>query len=154
MDCREQALKLISFKDRTEKELRRRLEEKEYNEGEIEETIEFLKNYGYVDDARYARRFAADSVKLKSHGPGRIKTELLRKGIDRDTIEIVLEEMETDPREELEAAMERRFSSADLGNPKERSRVFGYFARRGYSPHDIWGVINSRSSFKDVDFEE
>ena len=151
MDCREQALKLISFKDRTEKELRDRLEEKECTEDEIEETIEFLKNYGYIDDARYARRFAADSIKLRNHGPGRIRTELLRKGIDRDTIEIVLEEMETDPREQLEAAMERRFSSADLGNPKERNRIFGYFARRGYSPRDIWGVINSRCAFQDVD---
>lgn len=154
MDCREQALKLISFRDRTEKELRDRLEEKEYNEDEIEETIDFLKNYGYIDDSRYARRFAADSVKLKGHGPGRIKTELLRKGIDRETVEIVLEEMETDPREQLEAIMERRFSGADLGSHKERNRIFAYFARRGYSPRDIWGVINSRCAFQDVDFEE
>ena len=156
IDCREQALKLLSFKDRTEKELRDRLRDKGYSEGEIEETIEFLKEYKYIDDALYARRFAADSVKLKGHGPGRIRTELLRRGIDRDTIEIVLEEMETDPREQIETTMERRFSSADLGNPKERNRIFGYFARRGYSPRDIWGVINSRCAFRDVDtdFEE
>ena len=154
MDCREQALKLLSFKDRTEKELRGRLGEKGYSEDEIEETIEFLKEYKYIDDASYARKYASDGIKLKGHGPGRIKTELLHKGIDRGTVEEVLEEMETDPREQIEELMERRFSSADLGNPKERNRIFGYFARRGYSPHDIWGVINSRSSFKDVDFEE
>lgn len=157
MDCREQALKFLSFSDRTEKELRDRLGEKGYGEEEVEDTLAFLKDYGYIDDRRYARKFAGDSVRLKGHGPGRIRTELLRKGVGRDVVDEVLEEMETDPREQLEAAMERRFAGADLSNPKERNRIFGYFARRGYSPHDIWGAINSRSSFSDIDsgnFEE
>lgn len=157
MDFKEYALKLLSFSDRTESELRKRLSEKGCGDEEAEAVVAFLKEYGYIDDARYARRYAADSLKLKGHGPGRIRADLLRKGIDRELAYAVLEEIEDDPRERIEAEMERRFSGADLSSRKERNRIFGYFARRGFAPHDIWGAINGKSSFDDVDpeyFEE
>ncbi len=157
MDCREQALKFLSFSDRTEKEMRARLERNGYSKEDIEDTLAFLKDYNYIDDERYARKYASDSVRLKGHGPGRIRAELARKGIGRDIVDKALEEMGADPREQLEAIMDRRFDGADLSSAKERNRIFGYFARRGYSPHDIWGVINSRCSFGDIDsdnFEE
>ncbi len=156
MDCREQALKLLSFSDRTEREMRKRLAEKGFDETDIDETLDFLTEYSYIDDRRYAAKYAADSVKLKGHGPGRIRAGLLQKGVSRDIVDETIDEMETDPREQLDAAMERRFANADLSNPKERNRIFSYFARRGYSPHDIWGAINGRSAFEDIDdnFEE
>ncbi len=154
MDCKEYALKLLSFSDRTENELKKRLAEKGYGEDDIEGTADFLKNYDYINDSRYAQKYAADSVRLKGHGPGRIRAELLRRGVERDVIDLALDGVETDPRQQLEAAMERRFAGADLSSRRERERIFSYFARRGFSPHDIWGVINSKSSFDDVNCEE
>ncbi len=154
MDCREQAVRLIAVKDRTEKEMRDRLAQKGFGPDEIDETVEFLKNYKYIDDAEYARRYAADGVNLKGWGPGRIRTELLRRGISRETVDQTLEQMEADPREQIDLIMERRFSNSDLSNRNERNRIFGYFARRGYNSHDIWGAINSRCAFRDIEYEE
>ena len=156
MDCREYALKLLSFSDRTENELRKRLEEKGFDGGDIDGALDFLKDYGYIDDARYAQKYAADSVRLKGHGPGRIRADLLRKGVSRESIDAAIDGLDTDPRERIEAEMEHRFDGADLSSRRERNRIFGYFARRGFSPHDIWGAINAKSSFDDIDgdFEE
>ena len=42
---RECALALLEFRDRTERELRQKLKEREYSAGEIEETVLFLKEY-------------------------------------------------------------------------------------------------------------
>ena len=44
INCRDYALRLIEFRDRTEKELRDKLLEKGYDENTIEDEIEFLKN--------------------------------------------------------------------------------------------------------------
>lgn len=155
--CREAALKLFSFKDRTEAELCKRLAEKGFDEREIAETMAFAVEYGYIDDRRYAQRYISDGINLRGHGFGRIKTELLRKGIDRLLVEeeiALAEEAEADPRERIAEIIDSRFANADLGSQRERNRIFGYFARRGYAPRDIWGVINDKSAFKDVYWEE
>ena len=152
INSKDYALKLIAFKDRTEKEIRTKLKEKNYNEPEIEEAVEFLKNYGYVNDLRYASHFTNDAINLKKWGKARIRTELLRKGVDRDIVDKTLEEafLETDP-ERLFSQMESRFKNADFSNMKERTRIFNFYLRRGYSPEEIKGAMNKMSSFRDIE---
>ncbi len=154
MDCKNSAIKLLTFRDRTEKELRDRLTEKGFEEGEIEETLELLKGYGYIDDERYAKKFVSDGINVRGHGPGRIKIELLKKGVDREIIEAALENENPDPREQIAQILGRRFSDSDLSNPKERSRILGYFARRGYAVRDVISAVNERCAFEDIDTEE
>ena len=52
---RECALALLEFRDRTERELRQKLKEREYSAGEIEETVLFLKEYRYLLIARHKK---------------------------------------------------------------------------------------------------
>ncbi len=154
MNCKDYAVKILSIKDRTEKELRDKLREKKYPEDEIDGAVEDMKGYGYIDDARYAARFAADGFNLRGHGSARIKTDLIKKGVSRDIVDSVLEQNQTDPRERIREVLKVRFSSADLSNPKERNRILGFFSRRGYSYRDVIGVINDICAFENIDFEE
>lgn len=152
------AAKIIAVKDRTEKELIDKLSEKGYDEKEIAEAMAFAVEYGYIDDRAYTKKYISDGINVRNHGFGRIRTELLRRGIDRcladEEIELAKEAIEVDFGEKIDEIMERRFSGADLSNPKERNRIFGYFARRGYAPNEIWGAINRKSAFKDISSEE
>ena len=66
INIREYALRLITIKDRTEKELRDKLKEKNFDENTIEEEIEFLSNYGYINDKRYAEHFTSDAIIIVS----------------------------------------------------------------------------------------
>ncbi len=150
MNCKDYAVKILSIKDRTEKELRDKLKEKNYPADEIDGAIEAMKGYGYIDDARYAARFAADGFNLRGHGPARIKADLIKKGVSRDTVDSVLEQNQTDPREKIGEVLRGRFGSADLSSPKERNRIVGYFARRGYSYRDLIGAINDVCAFEDI----
>ena len=54
---RECALALLEFRDRTERELRQKLKEREYGPEEIEETVRFLREYRYLDDEASAGRY-------------------------------------------------------------------------------------------------
>ena len=151
-NSKDYSLKLIAIKDRTEKEIRTKLKEKNYDELQIEEAVEFLVSYGYINDSRYAEHFTNDAINLKKWGKARIRTELLRKGVDRDTIDKTLQEAfsEIDP-DRLLSQMESRFGNADFSNMKERTRIFNFYLRRGYSPEEIKGAMNRMSSFRDIE---
>ena len=152
INSRDYCLKLITIKDRTEKEIRTKLKEKNFDENTIEEEIEFLSNYGYINDNRYAQHFTSDAINIKKWGKSRIRTELLRRGVDIDVVDEVIEEAfsETDD-DRLYTEMEKRFKNADFSNMKERTRIFNFYLRRGFSPEEIKGAMNRLSSFRDIE---
>lgn len=155
INCRDYALKVIEFKDRTEKEIREKLTQKGYDENIIEDEIVFLKNYGFINDLRYAERFISDAINLKKWGRTRMRAELLRKGVDREIIDNAVEDafMDVDD-DRLLNEMRRRFKNSDLSNIKERTRIFNFYMRRGFSPDEIKGAMNSMCSFNDIISED
>ena len=90
-DC---ALSLLEYRDRTEAEMRRKLKEREYAPEAVEETIYFLKEYHYLDDQEYARKY----VRTAGAGEDPEKTRKLaaalgRRGFSFETIRRVMEEL-------------------------------------------------------------
>ena len=151
INARDYALKIVEFKDRTEKEIREKLKQKGYDENTIEDEVEFLKNYGFINDSRYAERFTNDAINLKKWGKSRIKTELLRKGVNREIVENVIEDAFSEIDEDrLFLEMQKRFKNSDFSNIKERARIFNFFIRRGFTPEEIKGAMNKMCSFDDI----
>lgn len=155
ISIRDYALYLIEFKDRTEKELRDKFKEKGYDENDTEDEIEFLKNYGYINDKRYAEHFTHDAINIKKWGKVRIRTELLRKGVDRETVDNTIEDAFFEVEDDLVLTqMQTRFKNSDFSNIKERTRIFNFFMRRGFSPDEIKGAMNKMCSFDDIICED
>lgn len=136
MSAKDYAAKLLSFCDRSENEIREKILKKGYSEAECEEAVAFCREYGYIDDVRFANHFVHDSVQIKKLGAYRIRMELKRKGISDEIIEVALSAI-NDEQEVLKKEMERRFKDADFSDVKIKNKVFGYFSRRGYKPADI-----------------
>lgn len=151
IDCRNYALRLITIKDRTEKEIRGKLSEKGFEENIIEDEIAFLKDYGYIDDKSYAKHFTNDAINLKKWGKLRIRTELFRRGIDQEIVDsTIADAFLEDCTDKVLEQLESRFKNSDLSNLKERTRIFNYFLRRGYTAEEIKGAINRACSFCDI----
>ena len=89
---------------------------------------------GYLDDARYAARFAEDRRRLDGWGSERIARRLRELGVDREHIDAALADQ--DPEEEMEAALEllRRRAPQPPSTRQERDRALGILIRRGYAP--------------------
>ena len=152
INSRDYCLKLITIKDRTEKEIRTKLKEKNFDENTIEEEIEFLSNYGYINDKRYAEHFTADAINIKKWGKSRIRAELLRRSVERFVIDDAIEEAFAETEDDrLYTEMEKRYKDADFSNMKERTRIFNFYLRRGFSPDEIKGAMNRMSSFRDIE---
>lgn len=130
----EASVRLLGYRPRTETELRRRLSEKGYETGIADEAIERLRHLGYVDDADFARFWIRNREQFKPMGARRIRSELLQKGVDRQTADEVIEEQL--PVEEYDTALKaarsklRTYGGTDY--PTFRRRLGGYLARQGF----------------------
>jgi regulatory protein len=136
MDRLEQALDLayrhLAKRDRTEMEVRRHLVGRGVGEGTIAQAVAELERQGYLDDARYARRFAEDRRTLDSWGAERIEQRLLAAGIAPELVEAAVAERPAE--DELDAAvtlLRQRFPQPP-SDDRERNRALGLLVRRGY----------------------
>ena len=141
-DC---SLRVLSLRDHSEAELRRKLKEKGYEQPQIEESVARLKLLGYLDDIRFARLFASSAMRNGRGYGGRLKLELARRGVAQETAAAVLAELgeEFSESELLAQMIARRFAGFDpaLATEKERRRVIGYLQRKGFSLCAIFAIL-------------
>lgn len=136
----ETGLYYLSFKSRTRQELENKLREKEYSEEDINEAMNKLISYNYIDDNNYAFSYIKANISKKSKKV--IAIELRKKGVDNEAIMTQLDYFEDNDEEHISVILHRRFSNVDFADRKQKDRVVAYFARRGYS----FTVINNAIS--------
>ena len=143
-DC---ALRVLTRRDHSEEELRRKLRAKGYPDKDIDEVVARLTRLGYLDDSRFARTWAESAIRNgRGYGP-RLRLELTRRGISAENMIEVLEELGEayDESETLAALLERKFAGFMPGSAteKEKRRVIGYLQRRGFSLGVIFNHIRN-----------
>jgi regulatory protein len=131
------AIKLISAKPRSIAELRERLSKvRSAKKADVEAAIERLKEYGYLDDERFALSFATSRISQKPVGRHRLQRDLKLKKIDQAVADEALNSVfEETPEDELiDRAIERRIRQR--GQPTDRAQaksLFDHLLRQGFS---------------------
>lgn len=128
----EAAYRFLGRRDRTVAEVRGRLEADEIEPKVVDEAIAELSRQGYLDDARYALRFAEDRRTIDAWGAERIERRLLAVGVEPALVAAALGERGA--AEELDAALavlRRRFPRAPADD-RSRDRALGLLVRKGY----------------------
>lgn len=125
------AYRQVARADRTVAQVRRHLAAKEVDPEAIGQVVEVLLEQGYLDDGRYARRFAEDRRNLDGWGSRRIEQRLLAAGV---APEVVAGAVTRSPEAELDAAITllRMRLHAPPADDRERDRALGLLLRRGY----------------------
>lgn len=100
--AKNKALNILSHADQSEKKLKEKLSS-EFDENIIERVIDFLKSYNLVNDSVLAQKIVNTNVNLNKCGKNRIKQNLYNKGINRNTIDEAVSELDKDT--EFENAM-------------------------------------------------
>ncbi len=133
----QRAAKLLAAKPRSIAELRERLLESPSTNKEVVETvIERLREYGYLDDDRFALGYAQWKVKQRPIGRRRLERDLTMKKVERTVADQVLDQVfEETPEEELiDLAIEKRIRLR--GAPKTRAEaksLFDHLLRQGFA---------------------
>jgi regulatory protein len=149
--ARDLAWRALNHRDRTVAELARLLAGKRVEAAEIEAVVGELREQGYLDDARYAQRFAEDRRRLDEWGAERIERKLLALGVDRDLIAAALSDQDTIG--ELDAALAllaRRFP-VPPATPRERDRALGVLVRKGYELELAYDALRRHAGVSTLD---
>ncbi|MBP5324489.1 MAG: RecX family transcriptional regulator [Pseudobutyrivibrio sp.] len=139
--CKKRALHLLEKQDRSEKNLRDKLKEGGYPADIIDIAIDYINDYGYLDDYRMACshiRFYMDSRSKR-----RIKQDLMNKGIKADVIERAIEDEYTcDETEQIQRLLEKKGYDSDSATYEQKAKMYRFLAGRGYSSESISRVLN------------
>jgi regulatory protein len=130
--ARDLAWQALNRRDRTVAELARTMAAKRVEPHAIEVVVRELCEQGYLDDARYAHRYAEDRRRLDGWGAERIERRLRALGVDEELIATAV--AEDQPGDELEAALallRRRFPDPPE-TPRDCRRALGVLVRKGY----------------------
>ncbi|HWI41879.1 MAG TPA: RecX family transcriptional regulator [Verrucomicrobiae bacterium] len=139
------ALAMLARRDRTEAELRRMLGVKGFSGDPVDQAILRLRELGYLDDAAFARRFAAGAMAGRKAFGRRLLLELERRGISREQAAEAVREAAQEEDEEAAAreALQRKYRSRPEGaDPGERRRMAQFLLRRGFAPSVVFGILN------------
>jgi len=134
----QRALNYLSYRPRSEKEVRQNLKIKhEVPTGIIDQIIERLERGGLVDDQKFAELWVENRSEFRPRGSHALRMELRQKGIKEDTIAEVLEEID-EQNLAIKAARKQARKYQQLEWIEFRKKLTGFLARRGFN----YGVIS------------
>lgn len=143
------AVAYIDVKPRTKRQVVQYLRKKEFDGDVIQQVIAELEEYHYIDDFDYSVLYFQYGFE-KGRGVGRIRRELMEKGVGTDIIDMAYEELEDVP-DQAEMAMSIAASMIDGLDVEtmeydEKRKLQGKIGRRlagrGFSSDVIYQVIN------------
>jgi len=135
----------LQYMDRTEQELRKKLSEAGYTSLIIDRTLAYVNEYGYLDDERYAAAYVRSKMKSKSKLV--IKTMLMQKGINKETIDcIFMIEYGDDEQEDPELIAIKKAVSKKTKTPEdltseEKQKLLASLYRKGFDLGKIKQIL-------------
>lgn len=136
------ALRLLAMREHSEQQLRNKLEQREFDEIEIEEAILQLKSDNYLSDQRFAESYLR-SRKLKFYGPVRIRLELKERGVSESIISDLFEQ-DSDENwfDIMQQAYNRKYYDSEAEDYQEKAKRCRYLQNRGFISSQITRLIN------------
>ncbi len=137
------AFRFLERRDRTVLEVRRYLEGKRVEPGAIDDALTRLAQQGYLDDVRFAQRFAEDKRQLEDWGADRIERRLTALGVPPAIVrDAVAARDQAGEWAAAVALVRRRFPR--LGeDPRERRRAHGVLLRKGFDAELAWDALRA-----------
>lgn len=136
---------------KTQKQLQTYLKEKGFLQESIDDAVQKLKEYGYIDDKVYAENYIKTYKDKK--GKIKLKFDLLSKGVAADVIEEALQEFVDE--DEQYAACEKLLKKYVKNKPQDvklKSKAYAHLFSKGFSGDIISRAIGK--VFSEVEDED
>jgi len=133
-EAKEVALRFLSFRRRTEKEVKEKLQKKGFDEKTIKRTIAKLKEYDLINDLEFATAWVKERLAYKPRGKKLLWQELWKKGIRKEIVDQVTQELcQDEDKSVLELVEKIKKKYKNLEPPVAKRRMYGFLLRRGFS---------------------
>lgn len=150
------ALDLLSLRDYSRRELSDKLvtkawekkEQKDMDLGSLKQQAsdicDRLEELGLLNEERFARSYVDELIRRKHLSKSGLRTALIQKGVQRDIIETVLEEVDVDPVEQIRELLATKFKNRDLTDEKQKTRTVNALLRLGYRYNEIHAAMGDQ----------
>ena len=138
----QQALLYLSYRARSEKEIRQNLRKHEMPEEVIEETIERLRKDGLANDNEFAQAWVENRSTFRPRSRRALAMELRQKGLDDETVHSAVSGVDEEALA-YEAAQKRLGRLKGLEWNEFRKKLSEFLARRGF-PYSVIAPIVTR----------
>ena len=148
------ALQYLSYRDRSKWELSQYLGKKEHSPPVIQKTLDYLTELNYVDDQRFALQWGQYKINKNKLGKNRLYFELLGKGVDKETIEGILNTLyEENPEMELavQCARKKWITLKSFEEKKKKRLLVQYLKRKGFSSDIIYQSLMTLAKPSDIE---
>lgn len=138
----DKALNLLSFRLRSEWEMRDYLKRKNADPEVIDQILNKLSINGYINDEHFAKRWVENRRLLKPTSRRKLILELKQKRVPSEVIDKVLSEdkSDVDERQILRELVEKK-----RARYPDRTKFMQYLARQGYGYEDIKSVLSENT---------
>lgn len=147
------ALRILSRRDHSQAELRKRLTDKGFDTEMVEATLQRCRDLGYLDDARYAATRATSLMKRGRAVGHRVLADLRQRGVSQDLAEQALAAARESCNEDslLTDLLARRFPGFNFNTAPagDKRRVVNFFQRRGFATDRILDHLMRKGSTTD-----
>ena len=135
--AKEAALYLLEHRDHSELEIRKKLEEKEFPEKILDETVAYLYEYHYLDEERLIHSYLAGNAKNKSRRMILLKLE--EKGISQDAVQKAMESAEYEGNTAAFYALKKKLKGeeAESLSWNEKQKINASLYRKGFTIDEI-----------------
>jgi len=137
----QQAMLFLSYRARSEKEIRQNLLKHEIPEEVIEDTLERLRKAGLANDNDFARAWVENRNTFRPRSKKALAIELRQKGLDDEAIQASISNVDEEALA-YETGLKRATRFTSLERNEFRKKLSEFLARRGFS----YSVIASVAS--------
>lgn len=139
------SMNLLKNKDYTEYQLREKLKQGCYPETSIDQAIEYVKSFGYINDVRYACSYIDYASTTKSRR--QIEMTLIRRGVSKEDINQAYTQCSdegdlTGEEELIEKLLDKKHFNRQEATYEERMKMIGTLYRKGFSLDKIYQVVD------------
>lgn len=139
------AMNLLKGRSYTAFQLKEKLEKGGYPDCIIKEALDYVMSFGYVNDEQYAADYIEYHKETKSRN--RIYMDLSGKGVSRDIIERMWEDIVGEDKKELEQNqiiywMRKKHFAAGTADFKEKQKMAAFLYRKGFATENIRNALS------------
>ena len=144
--ARQYALKLLSYRGRSEKELQERLRKKGITQAEAFSTINYLKDIGLIDDMSLAENLKREALTTKLLSQNGARRYMLNRGIPHNIVDLLFSRDENKDIETARSLVDKKFKTLRSYTPETiKRRLYNFLMRRGYSFETIKTVLKDKT---------
>lgn len=133
------ALRLLGARDRSEHEVRERLDKRGVEPMAIDGIVKRLYRYRYLDDQRFADAMARRALR-RGYGSRRVRVDLRKKGIAKAIIDAVIAGAFDDESALARRTLNRRYKTVPEDD-KTRARAARFLLQRGFPQRLVLAIL-------------